>query len=66
FTREQDLAFLENYAPSDSKIDPLNEQSMIDLQKKIEKEEGPFYLNAMEIAAKNLDESLTIYKPKGY
>jgi hypothetical protein len=39
---------------------------MIDVQKRIENDEGPFYLSAMEIAAKNLDESLTIYKPKGY
>ncbi|MBK9322077.1 MAG: hypothetical protein IPM97_03800 [Bdellovibrionaceae bacterium] len=66
FTREDDLAFLENYGPSELQIDPKNEQSMIDIQKKLELGEGPFYLNAMEIAAKNLDESLTIYKPKGY
>lgn len=66
FNREQDLAFLENYGPSALSIDPKNEQSMIDVQKRIENDEGPFYLNAMEIAAKNLDESLTIYKPKGY
>lgn len=66
FTREEDLAFLENYGPSEIQIDPKNEQSMIDLQKKIENEEGPFYLNAMEIAKKDLNESLTIYKPKGY
>ncbi|RYZ81083.1 MAG: hypothetical protein EOP06_24130 [Proteobacteria bacterium] len=66
FTRDQDLAFLENYGPSELSIDPKNEQSMIDVQKRIENEEGPFYLNAMEIAAKNLNDSLTIYKPKGY
>lgn len=65
FSREVDLAFLENFAPSGMKIDPKEEQSMIDLQKRIEDDEGPFYLSAMEIAAKNLDESLTIYKPKG-
>jgi hypothetical protein len=66
FTREQDLAFLENYGPSALTINPKDETSMIDVQKRLENEEGPFYLNAMEIAAKNLDESLTIYKPKGY
>lgn len=65
FTREQDLAFLENYGPSPLQIDPKNEQSMIDLQKRIENDEGPFFLNAMEISAKKLDESLTIYKSKG-
>jgi hypothetical protein len=38
---------------------------MLDLQKRIENDEGPFYLNAMEIADKNLEDALTIYKPKG-
>lgn len=66
FTKEEDLGFLENYGPSGHIIDPKEEQSMIDLQKRIENEEGPFYLNAMEIAAKNLTDSLNIYKPKGY
>lgn len=66
FTKEQDLAFLENYSPSSLQIDPQNEQSMIDVQKRIENDEGPFYLSAMEIASKKLDQPLTIYKPKGY
>jgi hypothetical protein len=65
FTREKDLAFLENYGPSEHILDPKNEQSMLDLQKRIENDEGPFYLNAMEIADKNLEDALTIYKPKG-
>lgn len=64
FSREADLAFLENYGPTEFKIDPKNEKSMIELQTRIEKGEGPFYLNAGEIAANSLTDPLTIYRPK--
>ncbi len=65
FTREDDLTFLEKYQPSPLIIDPKSEQSMIDLHTRIQNGEGPFYLNAADIAAKRLDESLIIYQPKG-
>lgn len=61
FTKEEDYAFLENYGPTGSYIDPKSEDSMLDFQKKIEREEGPFYLSAREIAQKSLDEKLMIY-----
>ncbi|MFP5520400.1 MAG: hypothetical protein ACLGGX_10885 [Bdellovibrionia bacterium] len=64
FTKEPDLAFLENYGPTEHKIDPVSEESMLEFQKRIEKGEGPFYLSAGEIADKSLTEALTIYKPK--
>lgn len=66
FTKEEDLAFLENYGATKLTIDPKDEVSMLRLQEKIENEnEGPFYLSAREIAAKRLDEPLTVYAPKG-
>lgn len=66
FTHEEDLAFLENYGPTGLSIDPKDEASMLRLQEKIENEnEGPFFLRASEIAAKKLDEPLTVYSPKG-
>lgn len=64
FTKEEDFAFLENYGPTGSFIDPKDEQSMLDFQKRIEREEGPFYLSAREIAQKKLDEKLMIYSLK--
>lgn len=64
FNREPDLAFLENYGPTEHQIDPLNEKSMYDFQMRIENQEGPFYLSAGEIAEKDLKSPLTIYKPK--
>lgn len=65
FTKEPDLAFLEKYGPTEDHIDPKDEKSMLNLQTKIERGEGPFYLSASEIAGKSLNDSLTIYKMKG-
>lgn len=64
YTREPDLAFLEKYGPTEDKIEPSSQESMIYLQNKIQNNEGPFYLSASEIAQKNLKEPLTIYKLK--
>jgi hypothetical protein len=64
FTKEPDLAFLENYGPTDLTIDPTDKNSMIELQNKIQNREARYYLSAGEIAKKNLKEKLTIYKLK--
>ncbi|MFZ4405359.1 MAG: hypothetical protein ACOYOK_14770, partial [Pseudobdellovibrionaceae bacterium] len=66
FSKELDLAFLENYQATETKIDPQSEFSMLQLQNKIEDKEGPFYLSAGEIAEKKLSEALTIYKLKSF
>ena len=66
FLKEQDLGFLENYGPSNFQINPKDESSMVQLQKEIEADKGPFYLSAHEIAQKKLDEKLTIYQPKSH
>lgn len=64
FTRDADMAFLENYEKTEIQVDPKVETSMIDLQRRIERFEGPFYLNAGEIAEKPLSDPLTVYRPK--
>lgn len=64
FTKEPDLAFLEKYGPAGFEIDPKNEWSMVELQNKIENEQGPFFLNASEISGKGLSDSLTVYREK--
>lgn len=65
FTRESDLAFLEKYQPGPFKLNPKDENSMIELQQRIEQGQGPYFLSANEIAAQNLDLPLTIYTEKG-
>lgn len=64
FNKEEDLSFLEKYEKTSIVIDPKSEKSMIELQNRIERDEGPFYLSATEIAAKTLTDPLSIYKPK--
>ncbi|MFZ3230278.1 MAG: hypothetical protein WA160_08740 [Pseudobdellovibrio sp.] len=64
FTHEPDLAFLEKYGKTDYLIDPNNEEAMIKMQNRIQNNEGPFYLNAGDIAHKGLSDPLTIYKLK--
>ena len=64
FSKDQDLAFLENFAPSPEQLDPQDESSMVRLQQALEADKGPFYLSAHEIANKNIQDPLTIYQPK--
>lgn len=64
YTRDEDMGFLENYEPSQILIDPQNEKSMIELQQRIERHEGPFFLSALEISQKKLREPLQVYRPK--
>jgi len=65
FTREEDLEFLERFEPSGMMLDPTSESSMIELHKKIERCEGPYYLGAGDIAAKKLTDPLIVYQLKG-
>lgn len=64
FTREIDLEFLETYGPSGLKVDPSDRNSLIQLQKRLEIGEGPYFLSAAEIASQSLTAPLTIYAPK--
>jgi len=64
FNKEPDLAFLEKFEPTQIQIDPQNENSMIELQRRIQKNEGPFYLSAGDIAKQALTDKLTIYRTK--
>ncbi len=64
FTKEQDLGFLEKYGPTHHTIDPHNEESMIQMQNRIQNNEGTFFLSAGEIARRGLKDPLTIYKLK--
>lgn len=64
FTRDVDHVFLQRYEPSGFVIDPQRQQSMIELQGRIQTGEGPFFLNAAELAAKKLTEPLDVYRRK--
>lgn len=64
FSKKPDLAFLEKYGPADFQIDPKDESSMFDFQKKIEAGTGPYYLSASEISEKKLNDSLNVFQLK--
>lgn len=66
FSKDVDLEFLEQYEKSGLEINPTDEKSMIEIQNKIQNNEGPFYLNASEILGKGLNDPLSIYRPKGF
>jgi hypothetical protein len=64
FTKEPDILFQEKYEPSGLELDPTSVESMIDLQHRLERGDGPFFLSAAEIARKKLTESQTVYRPR--
>lgn len=65
FTREADYGFLERHEPSGLFIDPKTRESQIALQERIQKGEGPFFLNAAEIFEQELMDPKTVYRLKG-
>lgn len=65
FSKETDFGFLEKYETSGLFIDPKNPQSQIDLQRKIQAGQGPYFLSAAEVGSKNLSEKLSVYRLKG-
>jgi hypothetical protein len=64
FNRETDYGFLEQFGPSGLIIDPQSETSMIELHDRIQRGEGPYYLNAADIATQKLTDPLPVYQPK--
>lgn len=62
FTKVQgDKGFTTRYAKTDLSVDPKNDQSLIDLQRRLERGEGPYFLYGWETVEKDLMDPLTIY-----
>lgn len=64
FNKEEDIAFLEKYRLTNLVVDPNSEKSMIEMQNKIQNNEGPFYLSASEISKNKLTDPQRIYQIK--
>lgn len=62
FTRQSNPDFQKIYQPSDFEVDPKSDESLISFQKRLEKGEGPFYLDAVEVKSKKLDDVLKVYR----
>lgn len=64
FNKEEDIAFLEKYRLTNIVVDPNSEASMIEMQNRIQNNEGPFYLSASEISKNKLTDPQRIYQIK--
>lgn len=64
FTKKPTDDFLERYKPSGIQVDPKDDQSLIDLQRRLERKEGPYFLYGWETVEKDLKDPLNIYVRK--
>lgn len=64
FTKAPQKGFAERYSPAQFDVDPQSEESLKFLQKKLEKREGPFFLDGAETLVKPLDAALRVYRKK--
>lgn len=63
FTHQHSARFKNEYQPAGIKIVRKDENSLIDLQKRIESGEGPYFLHAEEILEQEIDSELTVFSP---
>ena len=63
FTEKPYDGFERRFSPLDFGIDPQSESSCIELQNRIERGEGPFFLFSSDVRKWSLGERLPIYKP---
>lgn len=64
FTKTRREDFREKYKDAGFQVDPKSEESLIDFQRRLERGEGPYYLDGSETVAKSLTDPLIVYRPK--
>ena len=64
FRQPEGRQFGHHYTPAGFQLDPTSEASMIAFQRRLERSEGPFYLDGQETLSRALEEPLTIYRKK--
>jgi hypothetical protein len=62
FTKKERKGFQERYIGAGFEVDPKDEASLIAFQRRIEKGEGPFFLDGQETRIKELNDSLKVYR----
>jgi hypothetical protein len=63
FTKSPASDFDQRFKDTGLLVNPKDESSLRETQSRLERDEGPFYLNSHEVRTKNLDEPLKIYRP---
>ncbi|MEZ4873544.1 MAG: hypothetical protein R2827_15145 [Bdellovibrionales bacterium] len=61
FTGEESTEFRESFEINDFLLDPKDEMSLKSFQSRIERQRGPFYLDASEIRNKPLDDPFSVF-----
>ena len=64
FTEHQAPRFYEQYKPSEIVVDRSSDSSLQELQGRVERGEGPFFLDTAEIDTRTLNSELTIFVPR--
>jgi hypothetical protein len=62
FSKGERRDFQSRYMPSGFEVEPTEEASLIALQRRLERGEGPYFLDGNETVIKELTEPLTIYQ----
>jgi hypothetical protein len=64
FRKREGREFGHIYEPAGFNVDPKDEASLIGFQERLERREGPFYLDGQETLARALDDPLTIHRKR--
>lgn len=56
--------FNNRYKASQLEVHPKDDKSLQDIQSRLERKEGPFFLDPHEVLTKNLGEALSLYQPR--
>lgn len=64
FTKEESDEFIEKYEKTGLKIHPGHVESQLQVQRRIEQGEGPFYLNAAQVRVQKTSQELDLYQIK--
>ncbi|MCM2282378.1 MAG: hypothetical protein NDI61_11100 [Bdellovibrionaceae bacterium] len=64
FHKQERKGFHDRYESAGFDVDPVNDQSLISFQRRLEGGEGPFFLDPRETRIKDLNAPLKVYRPK--
>ncbi|RYZ75120.1 MAG: hypothetical protein EOP05_08675 [Proteobacteria bacterium] len=61
FTKNLKEGFGDTHSPAGFMVDPKSEQSLIEFQRRLERGEGPYYIDGNETIQKGLKDALNVY-----
>lgn len=64
FNKKPFEGFHHKYETAGFEVDPGQDESLIQFQRRLERAEGPYFLDSAEVVQRDLFDPLTVYKPK--